>query len=349
MIAYPVTESSQVGHVRRSARQLARSAGLDETDIGKVALITNELATNLVRHAGGGEIVIQETNPDEQAGIQVLAVDRGPGINDLPRSLEDGYSTGGSRGAGLGAVKRLANVFDIYSRPDHGTVILAQVTGKEKAVTRHGKALMVSAVSVAKPGELCSGDAWTCRQRADHSRIMVVDGLGHGSAASEAARATVQVFRGHNNLSLESLISQIHYSIRRTRGAALAIAEINAGQAEVHYAGIGNIGGRITGLEKTQNLISVHGIVGHSLDRSPVFKYSYGSDTGRSGQPLLIMHSDGIRDGWNLNQYSGLFNRHPGLIAGVLYRDFKRETDDIIIVVVRLPQHDQPLNHQSAE
>src|SRR5262245_38968592 len=120
-VALAVPESSQVGEARRAAVALADGLGFGEADAGKVALVVTEAASNLVKHGGGGELLLGVLERDGVAGIEVLALDRGPGMADLGRCLRDGYSTAGTRGTGLGAIARLSSGFEVHSADRRGT------------------------------------------------------------------------------------------------------------------------------------------------------------------------------------------------------------------------------------
>ena len=124
-----VADQSQVAEVRRIAADMARDGGFDETAAGRVALVATELATNLLKHAGGGDMLVQRFAEGESAGIELLALDKGPGIGDLRRALDDGYSTAGSPGNGLGAIRRQSDEFAIWSRSGLGTAIVARIGG----------------------------------------------------------------------------------------------------------------------------------------------------------------------------------------------------------------------------
>ena len=92
MIA-PVKDASQVGEARRSASEFVRLAGGDEALLGRVALIVTEMATNLIKHAGEGDIVVNRFDDADGQGMEMLSLDRGPGIADWQRALGDGDTT----------------------------------------------------------------------------------------------------------------------------------------------------------------------------------------------------------------------------------------------------------------
>ena len=122
-----VNESSQVAEARRGISALANQAGLDATRAGVCALIATEMGTNLVKHAKDGEIFMRALSHNRARGIEILALDRGPGMGNLNRALQDGHSTAGSSGTGLGAIGRMASEFDIQSKPGKGTALVARI------------------------------------------------------------------------------------------------------------------------------------------------------------------------------------------------------------------------------
>src|SRR4051794_21402568 len=109
-----VADPSHVAAARRYATQQAVTTGFDETDTGRLAIIVTELANNLLHHGGGGEMLIGADL--ETSGMQVIALDRGPGMVNVSQCLRDGFSTAGTPGNGLGAVQRLAQHMAIHSR-----------------------------------------------------------------------------------------------------------------------------------------------------------------------------------------------------------------------------------------
>ena len=117
----------RVGEARRIVSTLACNLGFDATAAGHLAIITTEAANNLALHATGGRLVLQPYSVGDSAWIELLALDTGTGMADLAKCLGDGYSTIGTAGQGLGAISRLADLFDVYSVPGKGTALLARV------------------------------------------------------------------------------------------------------------------------------------------------------------------------------------------------------------------------------
>ena len=96
MYCIPITEPSQVGAARRTALQMTHSLGLSETETGALALVVTEAATNLVKHAQAGQLLLRALDEAEGPGIELLALDTGPGMVNVGQCLQDGYSTVGS-------------------------------------------------------------------------------------------------------------------------------------------------------------------------------------------------------------------------------------------------------------
>lgn len=324
-----VQEISQVGHARRMAIERARALGFSETELGSVGMIVTELANNLVKHARQGSLLFRVLAEESGTGFEVLSIDRGPGMADVMRCLGDGYSTAGSPGTGLGAVNRAASFFDVYSQPDSGTVIVAQVWTKGYRASLGQSLLEIGAVSVPMAHESVSGDGWSLSSRGGRPRLVLVDGLGHGTLAAQAAAEAVRIFEQDGPEDLVELLGNIHRALTATRGAAMALLEFDPDRRLLLFAGLGNIAGRMWNRDMERNFISSHGIVGHALRPVKEYQYPWPADAS------IVLASDGLLSRWTLDSYPGLRLRHPALVAGVLYRDFQRGGDDITVVAVR--------------
>ncbi len=326
-----IEESSKTAEARRTAREMALALGMDEGGAERVAIVATEVCTNLLKHARQGQVLLQTSTEGAEAApaLELLAVDQGPGMENLEKCLRDGYSTGGSPGQGLGAIQRMSKQSDIYSLVDKGTAILARWwlsnNGRKPVASSN-----IGAVNVAKPGEEVCGDAWGWA-RADHGlAILVADGLGHGLEARLAATEAVRQLYENADLPPKALLTRVHEALRSTRGAAVAVANIDASRGKVTFAGVGNIAARIyASSESRQNLVSLNGTAGHHFERIQEFSYPWPEDG------LLVLHSDGLSTGTGLEPYPGLAARDPALISGVLYRDFSRERDDATVVVAK--------------
>jgi len=322
-----VIDQSHPGEVRRAAVECALSIGMNEADCGRVAIAVTELATNLLKHARQGRILWEPIVQNQAWGLRVLSLDKGPGIGNVAAALRDGYSTFGTSGNGLGAVRRLASVFDLYSMPGFGSCVLAEFWSSEKR--NRNETFSLGVVSLAMRGEPVCGDGWGTLTAPDRSFFMVVDGLGHGTFAAEAAREAERVLSHSQSHSAASILRDSHDALKKTRGAAAAIAEISQEKRTLTYAGVGNISAIVIDGQSRRGIASHNGTLGHQVHKVQEFTVPWSEDS------VLIMHSDGLGSRWDLNHYPGLTAKHPSIIAAVLYRDFQRERDDVTVMAVK--------------
>lgn len=321
---FPVDDASRVAEVRRAAAALSHDEGLDQTLAANAALVSTEICTNLLKHARHGEVFLSSLSDRTGPGVEILAIDRGPGIPDVTRCLADGYSSTNTSGTGLGAIARLSQEFDIYSQVDKGTVLVAQMQSGSRAKASVG--------AVVKPisGEEVAGDAWAFYERDGGLSLIVADGLGHGLMAARASAEAISAFRRGSESAPIPVLNRVHAALRGTRGAAVAVAYVDLAQGVVRYAGIGNISGVVVRSGKPLSMVSHNGTAGFHIPRLQEFSYPLPEEG------LIIMHSDGLTTNWNLDHYPGLRRRHPSIIAGVLYRDASRNRDDVCVVAARI-------------
>jgi anti-sigma regulatory factor (Ser/Thr protein kinase) len=321
-----VADASQVSEARRLISGHARRAGMAEARIGELAVVVTELATNLLKHAGNGHILATTYDDADGVGLELLALDRGKGMTDVARCMDDGYSTAGSPGNGLGAVMRLADDVRIYSRPGLGTAVMVRFLRTPGPGNRK---TLIGSVVAPYPGELVSGDQWSFREDPQSRTVMLADGAGHGIEAARAADIAVQTFLDNADAACTELVERMHRALMPTRGAAVAVARIDIAARTVQYVGVGNIAGSLVSDGAMRHMVSHNGTAGHVAPRIREFTYDF------TGTPLVILHSDGLTSRWDFNAYPGLTSQHPSLIAGVLLRDHRRSRDDASVVAVR--------------
>ncbi|MFQ5627217.1 MAG: SpoIIE family protein phosphatase [bacterium] len=325
-----VNDASHVGRLRRFVREQARSVDFSEETTEKAAIIATELATNLVKHTSkGGQVLICKICMDGLSGLEFISLDCGPGVHNPGRMLEDGHSTAGSPGTGLGAIRRLSHRFELHSQPGLGTVVFSQLLAKPPDRQFLQKKGGIAAVRCALAGEEKCGDDWAVADTDRGVVIMVADGLGHGPVAATASQAARKIFLENATSSPAEILRKLHDGLRHTRGAAVAIAEIDCQAEKIQYAGVGNISGSIVSPAGSQGCMSYNGTVGYQVRKIDQISYTF-----KRGN-LLIMHSDGLKSKWNLSAYRDAFKSSPAVLSALLYRDFTRTTDDVTVVVAR--------------
>lgn len=319
----PVTDASSVGEVRRTAMTVGHKLGLDQTRAGELALLATEVSRNVLVHGGGGQVILAGQKNGSDAVARILAMDNGPGIGDVPRAMGDGYSTAGTMGGGLGAMKRIASEFEIFTG-SHGTIVMLEV-GKEGR--NHG--LQIAGMAIPYPGERVCGDGWMFHSEPDRTVAMVVDGLGHGWGAADAAQEAVATFQKNVQQPPREVLAAIHDALRKTRGAVASVVEIRPKSGAVNYAGVGNISAVLMNDQGSRSLVSHNGTLGVATPRIQEFQFEWAPRT------ILILHSDGLQTRWDLSAYSGLLARHAAVIGGALLRDFRRHRDDASVMVIK--------------
>jgi anti-sigma regulatory factor (Ser/Thr protein kinase) len=326
-VLLPVADQSHVPVTRQRARLAAERLGFNETDAHRVGIVATELASNLVKHAAAGGQILLRGIGGSSPEVELIAIDRGPGIPDLTRSLADGHSTTGSAGTGMGAVRRLADDFDIYSQPQKGTIVWARL--RRDRISLAASRFAIGGVSVAKPGETVCGDSWTAEVDRGRAVVLVADGLGHGPYAAEAASAATHAGSTRRDEPPAATLSAMHDAARHTRGAAGMVVTLDLGISVVTVAGIGNVAAAIVGHGTVRQAVSHGGILGAEVRQFREYRYPWSADA------VLVVHSDGLISHWSVDVYPGLRARHPALIAALLYRDFQRGRDDVTVVVGR--------------
>lgn len=322
---FRVEAAATASAARRTAERLATQLGLPGRRAADLSIVVAETAGNLVKHADEGMLLVRPVRTVEQAGVEIIAIDRGPGMADLAHSVGDGHSTAGTLGIGLGAILRQAGWSDIHSVPGKGTVLAAQVWPSDPP--------HAWAAGLTRPltGEPVSGDAYASRERDGRRQLLMVDGLGHGGLAAAAANEAVRAFAEAPAGPPATVVEALHRRLSHTRGAALAVAELDGTAGLVRYAGLGNIAGTVLSPDGRRGMVSLPGIAGHQRRQLREYEYPLAPDA------IVLMHSDGVVDRWNPADYPGLLMHSPVVIAATVLRDAGTRRDDAGVVVGRLP------------
>ncbi len=324
---FRVEAATTAAAVRRTAERLATELGIADKDIADLSIVVAEAAGNLVKHAEGGVMLVRAVRARTRAGVELIAIDSGPGMSDVLRAVGDGHSTAGTLGIGLGAILRQASWSDMHSVPGKGTVLAAQVWPG-------GEPERSWAAGLTRPltGEPVSGDSYAIREAGGRHQVLVCDGLGHGRLAHAAAQEAVHAFHAAAAIPPAAVVEALHRALSHTRGAALAVAELDVERSVLRYCGLGNISGTLLAGDGTRKgLVSLPGIAGHQ--KRQIREYDYPLDR----DAVLLMHSDGLVDRWNPYDYPGLLMHSPQVIAATVLRDAGVRRDDASVLVARVP------------
>ncbi len=312
-VSYIITDRSHAHQIKKDVRVIAETVKFNLTRLAEIDILVSELLTNLIKHSPlGGELLVKPFIHHGEEGLEIICMDHGPGIPDLPRMMTDGSSTAGTLGQGLGAIKRLSDTFEIYSLKDWGTIILSRKYKKGKVVKSTDK-FKIGAILVPKPGEVLCGDGWAYKIQNNRLKIIMVDGLGHGPEAYLAAQQSIDYFMKSTEVSPAAVIKSMHQEVKKTRGVVGVLAYIDVNAQTMQMCGIGNINARLSGFFNAKVLMSYNGIIGHNIPNrvhdQPV----------EMGNALLILCSDGIKERWDLMKHPTLSKFDISMTAAVIY------------------------------
>jgi anti-sigma regulatory factor (Ser/Thr protein kinase) len=322
-----VEDASAVAACRNAALTLADRLRFPAACADQLALAVTEAASNLHKHASGGSLWLGVNRDGDPPGIDLVTIDAGPGLADVDAVLRDGHSTAGTLGIGLGAIRRLADFCDLYSRPGRGTALAARF----RPVTPRRSDLPSSQrwAGLIRPitGETECGDAYGAVQTGDTVTAVMCDGLGHGPLAAAAAAEGVAAFLEDPAGDPATLLGRMHRRMAGTRGGTVGVVQLGGGTAR--FSGLGNITASVLGQGRRKSMISIPGIAG--LQARTIRQFEYELPPGAA----VILHSDGISARWEAAALPGLETRDPLLIAAVLLGAAGIHRDDAGILVLK--------------
>lgn len=322
---YVVKDISYVGSARREIKNLVKNSNVTEEILEKVSLVVTEMATNLAKHTdSGGEIIANILNENT---LQLISIDQGPGIESTDSAMIDGMSTSGTFGVGFGGLRRQSKDLFVYSKPGEGTIVVCEIGLSQKEISdQKDKNFDIGIISTPHPKEEVNGDGVAFYRNKNSLKIMVIDGLGHGQGAHEASSKAVEKFEENKDLPIDELLNLIHTSLNSTRGAAIALANIDKDKTVLDFIGVGNITARLQLGMKSEGCVSRQGIIGKSMGNPRIYSHDWKPESS------LLMYSDGIKSNAKLEPRDF---RPAIVLASEIYRDFKRGTDDTTNVVIR--------------
>jgi anti-sigma regulatory factor (Ser/Thr protein kinase) len=342
ILSIEIRDEAQVGGARRAVHEYAARLGFTDKELAEIDIVVQELGTNAATYATQNSWLHYTKTIGHVEGLELFYWDAGPGIYNIDRAVRDGVSSSGSLGTGLGAIRRLMDQFDLYStvrttsklslgasrRSNHGTAVLAR---KWRAGTRPD-ALSMNRVGVwsrPHPGEQTNGDAYLIKTHGAYTLFAVIDGLGHGQGAKQAADTALNSLNQWAGEPLEDVFMAVHSVLRATRGAVMSVAVTDGARQELHYAGVGNVAVRVFNAPERGTLIPSNGTLGLRMGRVRVWKQKW------SDEATLILTSDGLSESWDIKSYPNLLEHSPQLLAGILMRDYSRLNDDATVLVAR--------------
>jgi anti-sigma regulatory factor (Ser/Thr protein kinase) len=319
----------QISFAREEAKSIAKKFGFGNPKLEEIAIIVSELASNIHKYAGAGKIIIVPFVSANLKALDIYSVDHGPGIEDINRVLQDGYTTKTSLGIGLGAVKRMSDEFDIYSF-FKDSLINKNITiiFSRKYLKDSEKHYKFAFLSRALKGEDYNGDALFLNIEGKKLTAALIDGIGHGEIAYTASYRAINYLIKNYEKNLDDILQDIDKELNHTFGAVASIIKIDKQKRKMIHAGVGNISARVLNAVNKINPISTNGYLGSNKIKIKTEEYDW------SPNNIIIMTSDGIREKWNLSYYNELMAKHPAIIAQFIFQFFAKPNDDASIFVI---------------
>ncbi|HEY3651269.1 MAG TPA: ATP-binding protein [Streptosporangiaceae bacterium] len=337
-----VEDASAVPACRKAVQIMAERLRFPASRIGQLALAVTEAASNLHKHAEQGSLLLCVNRDGQPPGIDLVTIDAGPGVRDVSAAVRDGHSTAGTLGIGLGAIQRLADFADLYSRPGRGTSLVARFLPVPAGGNIPPRPPLLMGGLPAPPyppgppwaglvrpitGETECGDAYGAVQAGGEVTAVLCDGLGHGPLAASAAAKGVAAVLDDPAGEPAALLERVHRRMSGTRGGAVSIVRIGGKLAR--FAGLGNVAASIVSGGTRKSMVSIPGIAGHQA--RTIRQFEYEAPPGSA----VILHSDGISNRWEAAALPGLEARDPLLIAAVLLAEAGVHRDDAGVLVLK--------------
>ncbi len=329
-ISFAANDRSYFSLLKKEIHRRAQEAGINQPRTNEIDIIVSEMTSNLFKYGDDGEILMGVFENNGSPYIELISIDNGPGIANPTRMMQDGVSTTNTMGCGLGSIKRLSDVFELYSLVGWGTIVLSRIYN-EPPKLRDKSDLFIRPIVVAKPGETVSGDGFVVKKTDKYIKMMLADGLGHGPEANKAVNEAASMFKIFPDYSPTETLRFIHSSIKKTRGAVINIIGYDLDAKAWSSTGIGNIAVRMMGPAGFRNHMSYNGIVGHNIPNT-MNDQQYLAE----GYNMTVLCSDGIKTRWDMLKYPQMYKYDQSVLAAAIYKDHARRNDDMSVVVAKL-------------
>lgn len=325
--AIHVVDAASVSLVREAVRAAGSAAGVERTALEGLVAAASELAHNQLAHAYDGHVAVVAIERGGVPGVEVIAADRGPGIVSPRRALLGEAKTSGSVGVGLSSVARFASELDFDVRIGEGACVRARTFAGPVAYRSE-----VAIVGRPHPGERVSGDHAAFVRRGDELVVTVVDGLGHGEPAREAANRAIDAFTAAGDASPARLLETADRALDGTRGVVMAAGRIDRASRAFEQASVGNVVTHLVTHGRPRSFGGSAFVLGaRGGGRRPIIDercpYAQGD--------VVLMYTDGLKSTVRLAEERALLREPPIVVAEELLSRYGRDTDDALVLVAR--------------
>lgn len=324
-----IRDEASVALLREAVRSRARERGFSLEAGTELAIVASELAMNHLRHARLGRVGVFPIERDGVAGIEIVAADRGAGIEDPTAAIEGTKPSTVGLGIGLSSVLRLSSEVDVDVRLGEGTCIRARrFTGE---VRRRREVGILGRPFEGRPPS--GDDAIFLRDDGD-LLLALADGLGHGPAARDASAAAIEILAAWPSRDPLRQLDDAHEALVGTRGAVMTLVRIDETAASLTHVGVGNVGAQVAGPAQGSRRFAGPGLV-LGMRTAPRSVRVRAEEAPLDPRELVILFSDGLATRTRIERGDPLFLAHPIIVADALLRANDRNNDDATIIVAR--------------
>jgi anti-sigma regulatory factor (Ser/Thr protein kinase) len=319
--------------LRSKLRAVSRRMGFSDLKREHMELVCNEMVTNQNKFAEGKGLVQIWEASDPVPALDLFAFDYGKGILNVQNAVRDGYTTAGTMGKGLGAIRRLSDQSEIYSLPVeqagdsdwHGTAVWSRFYRHDSDPEYlHDLGVYTRAYQ----DSTFNGDLIQIRTGESKTRWLHLDGLGHGREAAEVAEGIGYFLDGET--PVDALMQRLSVRLQGTRGAVAMIAEVDHTSRHMTVCGVGDMVAYLISCGEKKAISFSPGVLGHAHRSLETFRFPF------PDQALLITASDGLRRSMTLRTFPDLWRLHPQIIALVLGQVLGRHNDDRSVFTLRV-------------
>ena len=316
-------EEFHVGVARETAKAIALEMGFSVTSIAQIALAVSEICQNVIRYGITGKVQFSTRNKGKV--LQITVQDKGPGIPNIEKYMQDGYTTTtGSIGVGLMAAKRSVDLFKIQSTEQGTTILLEKHLPISESLFEYG------VVSLPDQNYVVNGDAYIVKPfDGDKVLLAVIDGLGQGVPAQQMAKAVQQIIEQQYFQPLEHILLDCHQLLQTDTfeegGVAMSLALLTP--TEIQHLGVGDTHGYVLN-PSLKSPFNIDGRVGGRLLRSLQVKTYTTTD-----EQYIILCTDGIQSQLNLTDID--WGQSLQRITIELFNDYNRPYGDATILVAK--------------
>src|SRR5215831_12951295 len=325
----PIYDEASVSSARQRVRDVGQRLDLSKELIENTALIASELTHNQLSYSKQGYFAVKPIERQDVKGLEVIAADLGPGIERPALAIEDAVSTSGtSLGAGLGAVRRIADEVEFDNRISEGLCIVAR-----KFETRPvSLCCEIAIMGRPFPGEAISGDDAVFIQSESGFVAAVSDGLGHGPEAREASNQSIEVLSRNREAGVEQILIDINEQLGRTRGCVMSIARFNKLNGMCDCVSVGDVHSHLYKLRDARFFAATPLVLG----TGQLAKQKVRVETATvEPDSVLVMFTDGLKSGTNLKGQLDVLRQPAICIAQHLLEHYSRPNDDTLVLVAR--------------